>query len=169
MPQTHSKYFFNEHNQGQLKPGSDVIIITDDFSTPENIGSIIRLAANVNASKVIVVGSEGCRKSKINKTAGAAIGHVALEWQSAEQLTLPSGYELIALETAEGAINMYNVALPEKMALVLGNEKYGVSQKLLMDCSESVYVPMPGPIKSMNVSHAASVCLFEWMRQHIQH
>ncbi len=168
MPETHSKYFFNESNQGQLKPGSDIIIITDNFSTPENIGSIVRLAANVNASKVIVVGSEGCRKSKINKTAGAAIGHVTLEWQKAEELDVPKDYQMVALETVEGASDLYSSTLPAKIALILGNEKYGVSQELLNLCSQALYVPMPGPIKSMNVSHAATVCLFEWIRQNLQ-
>jgi tRNA G18 (ribose-2'-O)-methylase SpoU len=165
MPQTHSKYFFNEHNQVQLQEGSDVIIIADNFSTPENVGSIVRLAANVCASKVIVVGSEGCRQSKINKTAGAAIGHIAIEWQETGNLHLPKDYVPVALETVEGAVELYATNLPSKMALVLGNEKYGVSDKLLAYCQRAVYIPMPGAIKSMNVSHAASVCLFEWLRQ----
>ncbi len=168
MPETHSKYFFNEENQVSLADGSDVIIITGNFSTPENIGSIIRLAANVNASKVIVVGSGDCRQSKINKTAGAATGHISVEWQEADSLCLPQGYVLVALETVEGATNLYECKLPNKLALVLGNEKYGVSQELLKCCSQSVFIPMPGAIKSMNVSHAASVCLFEWMRQNIK-
>lgn len=165
MPETHSKYFFDESNTGKLPEGNDVIIITDNFSTPENIGSIIRLAANVNASQVIVVGSEDCRQSKVKKTAGAAIGHVKVSWQTADNLSIDDGYELVALETVEGAKNIYETELPARMALVLGNEKYGVSQGFLDKCESAIYIPMPGAIKSMNVSHAASVCLFEWYRQ----
>ena len=165
MPETHSKYFFNEANKSRSQEGSDVIIITDNFSTPENIGSIIRLAANVNASKVMVLGSEACRESKVKKTAGAAIGHVKVEWQSADSFTIPEGFQLVALETVEGAKGIYECVLPHKLAIVLGNEKYGVSQEVLGKCDAAVYIPMPGAIKSMNVSHAAAVCLFEWFRQ----
>jgi len=165
MPETHSKYFFNETNASQIKEGSDVILVTDNFSTPENIGSIIRLAANVGASKVMVIGSADCRESKIKKTAGAAFGHVKIERVSGNNFAAPEGYQLVALETANGATNLYQENLPHKIALVLGNEKYGVSEKLLDLCEAAVYIPMPGAIKSMNVSHAASVCLFEWMRQ----
>ncbi|MBK3518843.1 TrmH family RNA methyltransferase [Carboxylicivirga marina] len=165
MAETHSKYFFIDSNESQLKNGSDIIIITDNFSTPENIGSIIRLAANVNASKVIVIGSEACRQSKVKKTAGAAIGHVKVVWQEADDFTIPEEYELVALETAEGAEDIYNCKLPLKMAIVLGNEKYGISQPMLDACKKSIYIPMPGAIKSMNVSHAAAVCIFEWFRQ----
>lgn len=168
MPETHSKYFFNKENEGHIAKGADVIIVTDNFSTPENIGNIIRLAANVNASKVIVVGSEGCRMSKVNKTAGAAIGHVPVEWCNLDNLEVPDGYQMVALETAEGAINLYAERLPVKLLLVLGNEKYGVSQEILKRCHHAVYIPMPGSIKSMNVSHAAAACLFEWMRQNMQ-
>jgi tRNA G18 (ribose-2'-O)-methylase SpoU len=165
MPETHSKYFFNDENKSSLKEGSDIIIITDNFSTPENIGSIIRLAANVNASKVVVIGSEECRQSKVKKTAGAAIGHVQVEWVSADSFKIADEYQLIALETVEGAQDLYKNNLPHKMALVLGNEKFGISEEMLARCDGAVYIPMPGAIKSMNVSHAATACIFEWFRQ----
>ncbi|WP_430814984.1 TrmH family RNA methyltransferase [Carboxylicivirga sp. RSCT41] len=168
MPETHSKYFFNETNTCSIKEGSDIIIVTDNFSTPENIGSIIRLAANVDASRVIVLGSEACRQSKVKKTAGAAMGHVKVEWQSADTLVIPDSYRLVALETVDGASDLYENELPAKMAIVLGNEKYGISEEILARCDEAVYVPMPGAIKSMNVSHAAATCLFEWLRQNLK-
>ncbi|WP_439184644.1 TrmH family RNA methyltransferase [Carboxylicivirga taeanensis] len=168
MPQTHSKYFFDESHSSCIKQGSDVIIIADNFSTPENIGSIIRLAANVNASQVMVVGSEGCRQSKVKKTAGAAIGHVKVDWLSIDSFRVPDGYTPVALETVDGAEEVFECELPAKLALVLGSEKFGISQELLQACQKAVYIPMPGAIKSMNVSHAASVCLFEWLRRNRQ-
>ncbi|MCG8581113.1 MAG: hypothetical protein MI866_14430 [Bacteroidales bacterium] len=168
MPETHSKYFFKEANCSSLNESSDIIIVTDNFSTPENIGSIIRLAANVNASKVIVIGSEACRQSKVKKTAGAAMGHVKVEWHAADSFSIPDEYQLIALETVEGARDLYEKALPNKMAIVLGNEKYGISQEMLGRCDGAVYIPMPGAIKSMNVSHAATACIFEWIRQNLK-
>ena len=165
--QTHSKYFFIGDSKNRSTKGSELILITDNFSTPENIGSIIRLAANLGSDKVIVTGSSECRQSKIKKTAGAALGHVNVIYCDYNNLSnyIPDDFEMIALETATGAKNIYEVEMPGKMALVLGNEKFGVSIDLLSKCSKAYYIPMTGPIKSMNVSHAASVCAFEWMRQ----
>lgn len=165
--ETHSKHFFEDAHHSQLRKGCEVIIVTDNFSTPENIGSIIRLAANVNATKVLVVGSADCRQSKIKKTAGAAIGHVEVEYCNYDNLKLSEEFQLIALETVKGAQSIYDHKMPIKMALVLGNEKFGVSNELLTQCKSSVYIPMPGKIKSMNVSQAATACLFEWLRQSI--
>jgi len=168
MQETHSKYFFNEQNESSITPGNELIIITDQFSTPENIGSIIRLAANVNAKEVIVLGSEECRLSKIKKTAGAAMGHVTVQFVNPDDFICPEGFTLIALETVTGAKNIYASEFPQKTALVLGNEKKGVSQEMLLKCQGSVFIPMPGAIKSMNVSHAASVCVFEWLRRNVK-
>jgi len=124
--ETHSKQFFSRHEIEPLPKHISPIIVADSFSTPSNVGSIIRLGANIGALRVIVINGEHLRESKIKKTAEP---------------------------------------LPEKMVLVLGNEKFGMSEKILMQCQEIRYIPMPGKIKSMNVSHAASVGLFEWYRQ----
>ena len=94
--ETHSKQFFNNTNQRSCDPESGLIIVCDNFSTPENIGSIVRLAVNVNASKLIVIGSEECRQSKIKKTAGAALGHMQLDYCDIEKFNneIPSDYDI---------------------------------------------------------------------------
>ncbi len=167
--ETHSKYFFADHPTKEIPEDIRPIIITDSFSTPSNVGSIIRLAANIGAKRVIVLNGEHLRKSKIKKTAGASYEQVEVKYTDVPRLSqfIPEDYSLIAIETSEGAISLYKDNLPEKIALVLGNEKFGMSSEVIEQCQQSRYVPMPGKIKSMNVSHAASVCLFEWYRQQI--
>ncbi len=168
MQHTHSKIFFK--NNVTKKPDDSIkpIIITDNFSTPENIGHIIRLAANTGALKVIILGSGNMRKSKIRKTAGTAIDHIELVFPEIQKLKyhIPDDYILTALETVTGAKNLFETKLPDKMALILGNEKYGISDELLNLSKLKIFIPMPGSVKSMNVSHAAAVCLFHWLSQH---
>lgn len=165
--ETHSKYFFANHQVEALAEEIRPILIADSFSTPSNVGSIIRLAANIGAKQVIVLNGEHLRVSKIKKTAAAAWDQVDLVFSEIDQLTtlIPSDYSLVALETSEDAVNLYGEPLPSKMALVLGNEKFGMSEDVLKMCHQSRFIPMAGLIKSMNVSHAASVCVFEWYRQ----
>ena len=165
MTNTHSKIFFSETEVREIPSGQRPIVITDNFSTPENIGHVIRLAANIGVLKVIVLGEGNLRASKIRKTAGTSFDHIPVEFIATEELSahIPADYTLTALETVEDAENLFTTNLPDKMALILGNEKYGISEELLNMSSKKVFIPMPGPIKSMNVSHAAAVCLFCWM------
>ena len=167
MVDTHSKIFFSETEVREIPTGLRPIVITDNFSTPENIGHVIRLAANIGALKVIILGDNSLRTSKIRKTAGTSFDHIPVEFIATEELSahIPEGYTLTALETASGAENLFTTNLPDKMALILGNEKYGISAELLNMSGKIIFIPMPGPIKSMNVSHAAAVCLFCWMGQ----
>jgi len=165
--ETHSNTFFSKESYNEIPTAYRPIIVTDHFSTPSNLGNIIRLAANIGALKVIALTNQDLRASKIKKTAGAAHAHIPVEYIETRELSLhiPEDYSLIALETCTGSKNLFQHQLPDKMALVLGNEKYGIHPELLQLCKEAIHIPMCGPIKSMNVSHAASVCLFHWYYQ----
>jgi len=165
--ETHSNTFFSREHYNEIPENYRPIIVTDHFSTPSNLGNIIRLAANIGALKVIALTNQDLRASKIKKTAGAAHAHIPVEYIETTELKqhIPEDYALIALETCTGSKNLFQFQLPDKMALVLGNEKYGIHPELLQLCKTAIHIPMCGPIKSMNVSHAASVCLFHWYYQ----
>lgn len=144
------------------------IIITDHLKTPENLGQIIRLAGNVGCSKVLAVHEDiNLKLSKVRKMADVA-GKV-VDWQfcTKEEVLqlLPKGYILTALETAPHSKNIFAHTLPQKMALLVGNESKGISNYFLQKAEVRIHIPVMGPIKSLNVSHATSVCLFEWIRQ----
>ncbi len=127
------------------------------------------MAANVGALRVIVLNGEHLRESKIKKTAGAAYSQVEVVFCDLNELNryIPEDYVLVALETAGEAQSIFE-PLPAKMVLVLGNEKQGMSHEMLRRCQFIRFIPMPGAIKSMNVSHAAGVAIFEWYRQYLK-
>ncbi len=147
------------------------IVVAYQFKSPENMGHIIRLASNFGCSKVIFIGNElSVRHNKVKKVAGAAAGQV--QWLFCAQDSwinhIPSDYTIVALETTENSENIISSTLPKKMALVLGNEIQGLSGEMLAQCTHFYHIPMIGTIKSMNVSHACSVALYEWLRQNLQ-
>jgi len=143
------------------------IIVADSLKTPENLGNIIRLAANIGIRKIICVDTIQHRESKVRKTACMAWDYVELIYATKENLCdhIPQGYELVALETSTISKNIYTTELPRKMALVVGNEQDGICKELLDKCPLHVHIPMTGPATSMNVSHATGVALFEWVRR----
>lgn len=147
-------------------PDCPPIIVADGLRTPENVGALIRLAANVGSTKVIIVGSDDMRENKIRRTACMAWDYVSLIRTEAANLPelIPSDYSIVAIETAPDATSLYATPLPRKVALLVGSEVHGVSPEVLSMCHECRYIPMTGPDTSMNVSQAAAVALFEWVR-----
>ncbi len=141
------------------------IIITDQLKSPENMGHIIRLAANFNCIKVLFIGEKSLvRESKIKKVAGAAFDRIDWRFCTIDDLTenIPNDYKIIGIETAKNSKDLSKVTLPAKSALVLGNEIRGISDQLLEKCADFFHIPMTGMIPSMNVTHACAVSLFAW-------
>ncbi len=145
------------------------IIVADMLRTPENIGSLIRIAANIGIEKVVCIETDNMqmRESKIRRTACMAWDYVKLEHATPDNFSefIPSDYQLVALETSSISESIFKASLPQKMALVVGNEIHGVRMELLSQCAQHINIPMSGPATSMNVSHATCVALFEWVRR----
>ncbi len=155
-----------EHLDYSIKAGP--VIIGYKLKAPENMGHMIRLAANFACCKVLFVGDkDAVRESKIKKVAGAAIDLVdwcfvdELEWKS----KLSPEYKFVAIETAMGSVDITNYVMPDKVAFVFGNEIRGLSDDVVTQCDVAIHIPMTGMIKSMNVSQSCVVALYEWTRQ----
>ncbi|MCD6113236.1 MAG: TrmH family RNA methyltransferase [Bacteroidales bacterium] len=144
------------------------IIIADNLRTPENIGSVIRLADNIDVEKLIFVNcDDNFRQSKIKRIAKTSIKNVNYFFLKDDNFKplIPDNYNIIAIETTQGAENVFNKKLPEKSAFIVGNERQGISNEILNFANNSVFVPVIGKTKSMNVTHCLAVVLFEWLRQ----
>jgi 23S rRNA (guanosine2251-2'-O)-methyltransferase len=66
---------------------------------------------------------------------------------------------------AEGSIPMYQADLKDGTAIVIGSEGDGMSQLVRKSCDVMVHIPMKGRISSLNASAAASILLYEAVRQ----
>jgi len=166
MMGTNSVAFFNGQKYPELnfRP----VIAAWQIINPENIGNLIRLADNVGAEEVVILGEEfNYRMSSIKKTAGLSFNQIKLRFVLPDQFfrQLDSDCQLVALETSQHSINIFSARLPEKIVFILGNERNGLPEEILNKCHMQVHIPMTGKCKSMNVSHALSVALFEWQRQ----
>ena len=68
---------------------------------------------------------------------------------------------------AEGSIPMYQADLKGPAAIVIGNEGDGMSPLVRKNCDVTVHIPMEGKISSLNASAAASILLYEAVRQRL--
>ena len=144
------------------------IVIADHLMTPDNIGAMIRLADNIGASEICFLGKEDeHRLGKVRRAAASSRDNI--RWYFSEESDLhkivPEGKKIVAIETSDNATCIYDTQLPEDVAFIVGSERNGLSDELLAQCDMVVYIPVPGPTRSLNVSHAAAVVLFEWQRQ----
>jgi TrmH family RNA methyltransferase len=164
--ETNSIVFFNEKTYPVLI--SKPIIAAWQIGNPENIGNLIRLADNVGAEDVYILGDDfQLRMSSVKKTAGLSFNNVKLTFIPSDEffLRMNPQSQLIAIETSEDSSNLFETKLPENVIFLLGNEKNGLPEEILKKCQIVVHIPMTGKCKSMNVSHALAVVLFEWQRQ----
>ena len=159
---------------GQLSPETlyerlpRPIVIADHLMTPDNMGAMIRLADNIGASEICFLGTEDeHRLGKVRRAAASSRDNI--RWYFSDESDLrkivPQSKKIIAIETADNATCIYDTLLPEDVAFIVGSERNGLSEHLLAQCDKVVYIPVPGPTRSLNVSHAAAVALFEWLRQ----
>lgn len=144
------------------------IVLADNLLTPDNMGAMIRLSDNIGASEMIFLGTEPTNTlGRVRKCAASSRDNI--KWYFTEENDLrkliPANKRIVAIETATNATNIYETELPADVAFIVGNESHGIREEILSQCDMVVYIPIPGPTRSLNVSHAASVTLFEWYRQ----
>ena len=149
-----------------------LIVICDELSDPHNLGAIMRSAECAGAHGVIIP-----KRRSVGLTAtGAKASAGAVEYMKVARVTninaamaeLKEKGVWIFGTAAEGSIPMYKADLTGPTAIVIGNEGDGMSPLVRKNCDVTVHIPMKGRISSLNASAAASILLYEAVRQRLQ-
>jgi TrmH family RNA methyltransferase len=141
-------------------------VLLEDVQDPGNLGTILRSAAAAGVNEVFL--SKGCVDAFSPKVLRSGMGaHFALaiheDADLAAVLTEFAGTKVVT--ALDGAVSLYGVDLTGPVAFVFGNEGSGVSADLQALAPARVKIPMPGQAESLNVAMAATICLFERVRQ----
>ena len=148
-----------------------LIVICDELSDPHNLGAIMRSAECAGAHGIIIP-----KRRSVGLTATVAKASAgAVEYMKVARVTninnaineLKEKGVWIYGTAAEGSIPMYKADLTGPAAIVIGNEGDGMSQLVRKNCDVMVHIPMKGKITSLNASAAASILLYEAVRQRI--
>ncbi len=146
-------------------PPEGLLVILDGVEIPGNVGTILRSAEAVGATGVVLYRRQvRITHPKLLRSSLAAAFRVPVVWEDdpkvlQEQLQA-RGYRLV-LADANGGTPYYETAFPHQTALVLGAEKYGISDFFYGLPHESTYIPMRGELDSLNVGVAASILMAE--------
>jgi tRNA G18 (ribose-2'-O)-methylase SpoU len=148
-------------------PKNPVRLVLDDVRSRHNVGSIFRTADAFGAEGIVLCGfTPQPPHREIEKTALGATNSVpwttAIDAHSAVEQLKAEGYHVVAVEQTAEAIPLHTMELPKDrpLALVLGNELYGVSDAVVEAADVCVVVPQQGSKHSLNVSVCAGVVLW---------
>ncbi len=145
-----------------------LIVIADGISDPHNLGAIIRCAEGAGAHGIIIPKRRAaCITPAVVKASAGAVEHLAAVKCTNITETIKKLKELgLWIFAAEADGTPYDKAdFTVPCAIVLGSEENGVSELVRKNCDYTVSIPMRGKVNSLNVSTAASVLLYEAIRQ----
>lgn len=98
-----------------------------------------------------------------------SIEHVNfLYWKDLFNQLKSEGYYFYAVDNTVGydPRPIYDTVMPVKSVFVYGEEQRGLSDEMIRECDEMIYIPQYGTVRSLNISQAAAVVMYEYSRQH---
>jgi 23S rRNA (guanosine2251-2'-O)-methyltransferase len=156
-------------NAGAGHGEKGLIVMLDGVEDPHNLGAVIRTALAAGAHGVVIPErrAAGLTDTVARASAGAlahlAVAKVTNLVRTMEELK-EAGYWLVGLDE-RGDKNYTDVDYTSPTGIILGGEGKGLHELTRKRCDFVVSLPTTGPVKSLNVSVAAGVVLFEALRQ----
>jgi tRNA G18 (ribose-2'-O)-methylase SpoU len=153
---------------------SPFVIVLDNVRSQSNVGSIFRTADAFLAESIYLCGITAVPPNReIQKTALGATESVAWRYfkETIEAIyeLKSNGYEIIAIEQAEGSTDLgdFIVKNGTRYALVFGHEVNGVNQSVLDICDNVVEIPQFGTKHSFNIAVSAGIVLWEMNKKRL--
>jgi tRNA G18 (ribose-2'-O)-methylase SpoU len=144
----------------------EFIIVLDHLKPEFNIGKIFRSADAFGASEVHVIGTSFFDPSPAKGSFKYVPARFHNDFKNCYAQLNRQHYGLFTLEPADGE-NLSDVKLPVKSAFIFGNEEFGLSfNKEEFKGLRSLSIPQFGRVQSINVSIAASIVMYEYIKQH---
>ena len=152
------------------KRQNDLAVVLENVFDPHNISAVMRSCDAVGIQDVYVLNTKIPRHKKW----GAKSSSSAAKWLTIHQYTdasqcfkdLRQKYDkILATHLSSDAISVYEVDFTQSVALVFGNEHAGVSEEIRALADGNFIIPQMGIIKSLNISVACAVSIYEAYRQ----
>jgi len=148
----------------------DLTLILENVFDPHNISAVMRTADAVGLQDIYILN----HKIPPHKKWGAKSSSSAAKWLTIHQYTdadecfaaVRKRFDKIyTTHLSSDAVSLHQLDLTESVALVFGNEHSGVSEEIIAMADGNFIIPQVGIIKSLNISVACAVTLYEAFRQ----
>ena len=145
-------------------PIGNKILILDNIQDPGNLGTIIRSSVAFDIDTIVLSpNTVDIYNPKVIRSTQEMIFYtniITLELKEFINEIKTKNYTIFGTNVRNGK-NIKEITLPEKFALVLGNEGQGVSKEIESLCDDNIYIKMSSKCESLNVSVATSILLYE--------
>jgi tRNA (guanosine-2'-O-)-methyltransferase len=146
----------------------DLTVLLERVHKPHNLSAILRSCDAVGVLEAHAVSLEG-RVPTFSDTSASAEKWVPLithaDTTAAFEYLRSRGFQIVATHLSERAQDYRMVDYTRPTCVLLGAERWGVSDEAAQAADANIIIPMRGMVQSLNVSVAAAVILFEAARQ----
>ena len=152
------------------KRQDDITVVLENVFDPHNISAVMRTCDAVGVQEVYILNTKIPRHKKW----GAKSSSSAAKWLTIHQFEhaeecfreLRKKYsKILTTHLSTDAVNLYDMNFTQPLALVFGNEHSGVSEEIRALADGNFVIPQMGIIRSLNISVACAVTLYEAYRQ----
>ncbi len=152
-----------------ISKGNKFFLFLDGIQDPGNMGTIIRSADAFNIDGILIgEGSVDTYNPKVVRSTMGSIFRVPLYFINDNMDTLRTlkdkGFRIYAT-SLEGSVANYDIEYKDDFIIVIGSESQGVSKDILGISHSLIKIPMPGNAESLNAGVAASIIMYEGMKQ----
>ena len=148
----------------------DITVVLENVFDPHNISAVMRTCDAVGIQDIYILN----HKIPPHRKWGEKSSSSAAKWLTIHQYTnaddcfaeLRKRYKKIyTTHLSTDAVGLHQLNLTESVALIFGNEHSGVSDEIISKADGNFIIPQVGIIKSLNISVACAVTLYEAFRQ----
>ncbi len=148
----------------------DITVVLENVFDPHNISAVMRTCDAIGMQDIFILNTKIPRHKKWGEKSSSS----AAKWLTIHQYTdaeecfteLRKRYKKIyTTHLSTDAVGLHELNLTEPVALVFGNEHSGVSDEIIGMADGNFIIPQVGIIKSLNISVACAVTLYEAFRQ----
>jgi tRNA G18 (ribose-2'-O)-methylase SpoU len=150
-----------------LKDLDDNIIMLDEITSTENVGSIARSAAALGVGSYLLPKQAPHPYSR--RALRVSMGHISKlhvhvydDILSTLSMLKADGYKIFGAEVTENSTPLMNVKIPKKWIILMGHEGKGLSREVINMCDEIVEIEMVDDVRSFNVGVAASILMYQF-------
>ena len=154
------------------KRQDDITVVLENVYDPHNISAVMRTCDAVGVQEIFILNTKIPRHKKW----GAKSSSSAAKWLTVHQFddagqcfsSLRKRYSsILTTYLGNDSIGLHQLDLTKSIALVFGNEHSGVSDEIRQLADGNFVIPQAGIIRSLNISVACAVTLYEAYRQKI--
>jgi tRNA (guanosine-2'-O-)-methyltransferase len=155
------------------KRQADLTVVLENVFDPHNISAVMRTCDAVGIQDIYILNTKIPRHKKWGaKSSSSAANWLSIhQYENAEECfsSLRKHYStILTTHLSTDAVSLHELDMTKRIALVFGNEHSGVSEEIRALADGNFIIPQVGMIRSLNISVACAVTLYEAFRQKLE-